>query len=421
MELTEIALIIMIEVVVVMCLLFFSLAVIRRLYNARKYRLLDILRKKYLSLLYNYINAENPITRSLDPFQTQPGSNKWIAIEDNLFLYSLINDAKYYDVTRQLFEKLGYVDYYIKALSGRNVIVLATAIFKLGRMNSPRSSKPLLTMLEFDNGAIIAATVRALSKIGDASVLLQLMTKLPELLHKSLISKKTLNSSLVAGGPRIIPIILKYGETCKDPRMIDSLLEVLSALPVNREVYDFAVSHLGHQDPEVRTSALKVIEPCEKALGILHKDVLLPLLKDPIWYIRLWAVRTLGSQQRQENAQAIASLVLDDKWQVRNAAVMALTLLGEAAIDTFLMLLKSNDQYARESVCEEMQKTNFVDLLLELLVNGPEENTAAKSLEILKIMAAYGFLSPLKEFVATSKDPICAEEIKLIIAGATAL
>jgi len=36
-------------------------------------------------------------------------------------------------------------------------------------------------------------------------------------------------------------------------------------------------------------------------------------------------------------------------------------------------------------------------------------------------MAAYGFLSPLKEFVATSKDPIRANEIKLIIAGATVL
>jgi HEAT repeat protein len=421
MELTEIALIIMIEVVVVMCLLFFSLAVIRRLYNARKYRVLDILRNKYLSLLYNYINAENPITRSLDPFQAQPGSKKWIAIEDNLFLFSLINDAKYYDVACQLFEQLGYVDYYIKALKGRNVIVLATAIFKLGRMDSPRSAKPLLTMLEFDNRDILAATVRALSKIGEASVLLQLITKLPELLNKSLITKKTINSSLVAGGPRMTPILLKYGETCKDPRMIASLLEVLSALPVNREVYDFAVSHLGHPDAEVRTNAVKVIEPCEKALGILHKDVLLPLLKDPIWFIRLWAVRTLGSQQRNENAQAIASLVLDDKWQVRNAAVMALTLLGEGAIDTFLTLLKSNDQYARESVCEEIQKTYFVDLLLELLAKGREDNAAEKALKILTIMANYGFLSPLKEFVATSKDPIRTDEINLIIAGATAL
>ena len=93
--------------------------------------------------------------------------------------------------------------------------------------------------------------------------------------------------------------------------------------------------------------------------------------------------------------------------------------MGEGAIDAFWTLLKSNDRYAKESVCEEMQKTYFVDLLLELLVNGREAN-AVKAREMLTVMAACNFLSPLKEFVATTKDPLRADEIKLIIAGATA-
>lgn len=417
MKLTEIALIIMIVVVIAFCLLFLSMAVVRRLYNAHKYRVMDDLRRKCLSELHNYIDAKTSMNRYVKHFQEQPGSKKWIATEDNLF--SLINDTNSHDIACQLFEQLGYVDYYIKVLNSRKVIARAAAVSKLGRMESSRSAGPLLVMLDTENPEIIALTVRALGKIGDTAVLLKLMNKLPALLNKDLVTKKTIDSSLVAAGPRITPILLGYGKTCKDKGMIASLLGILSAFPVNREVYDFAVSHLAHTDPEVRTKALKVIAPCEKELGILHEGVLPPLLKDPVWFVRLQAVRTLGSQQQKENSQAIANLLLDEKWHVRNAAAMALTLLGEGAIDAFWTLLKSNDRYAKESVCEEMQKSNFVDILLELLTNSQGTNVV-KAREILTVMAACGFSSPLKEFVATTKDAIRAKEINLIIIGATA-
>ena len=417
MELTEIALIIMISVVVAFCLLFLSLAVIRRLYNARKYRIMDDLRIKYLSLIQNNIDAKTSLTRYLALLQARPGTMKWIAIEDTLF--SLLGDANSHDVACQLFEKLGYVDYYLKALNRRRVIVRAASVSKLGRMEIPSVAEPLLGMLDTENPEIIAVTVRALCKVGDASVLIKLMAILPALLSKDLVTKKTIDSSLVAAGPRITPILLKYGKTCKDPGMIASMLGVLSTLPVNRDVYDFAVSNLAHPDPEVRTKALKVIAPCEKELGILHEGVLTPLLEDPVWFVRLQAVRTLGSQQRKENAQDIAILVLDDKWQVRNAAAIALTLLGEGAIDFFWTLLKAKDRYAKESVCEEMQKSNFVDLLLELLTNSQGPNVV-RAREILEVMASCGFSSPLKEFVATTKDKIRANEVKLIIAGVNA-
>jgi len=417
MELLEIALIIMIAVVVGFCILFLSLAVIRRLYNANKYRVMDDLRSKYLSLFNNNSNAKTTLNRYLTLFRAKPGTMKWIAIEDTLF--SLLGDANFHDVACQLFEKLGYVDYYLTALSKRNIINRVAAISKLGRMDIPSVAAPLLFMLDKENPEIIAATVRALGKVGDSAVLIKLMIKLPSLLKKDLVTKKTIDSSLVAAGPRITPILLKYGKTCKDAGMITSMLGVLSALPVNREVYDFAVSHLTHLDPEVRTKALKVIAPCEKELGILHEGAILPLLEDRVWFVRLQAVRTLGSQQRKENAQDIAILVLDEKWQVRNAAALALTLLGEVAIDFFWTLLKSKDRYAKESVCEEIEKTYFVDFLLELLANSEGANVE-RAREILEVMAECGFSSPLKEFAATTKDKIRADEVKLIIAGATA-
>lgn len=417
MELLEIALIIMITVVVAFCILFLSLAVIRRLYNASKYRAMDNLRSKYLSLLQNNINAKTTLNRYLTLFRAQPGTMKWIAIEDTLF--SLLGNDNSHDVACQLFEKLGYVDYYLKALNKRNLIDRVAAISKLGRMDIPSVAEPLLVMLDAENPEIITVAVRALCKVGDTSVLIKLMTKLPVLLNKDLVTKKTIDSSLVAAGTRLTPILLIYGKTCKDTGMIASMLGVLSALPVNREVYDFAVSHLTHPDPEVRTKALKVIAPCEKELGILHEGVISPLLEDRIWFVRLQAVRTLGSQQRKENAQDIAILVLDEKWQVRNAAALALTLLGEGAIDFFWTLLKSKDRYAKESVCEELEKTYFVDFLLELLSNS-EGASVVRAREILEVMAECGFSSPLKEFVATTKDKIRADEIKLIITGAIA-
>jgi HEAT repeat protein len=391
---TENALIIMIGVVIAFCLLFFFLAIVRRLYNGHKYRILDNLKGRQRRSLKKYLRIDPSMKQFPGRTRLHAGSMKWLALEHNLF--ALVDQEATREIACRLFEQLGYVDHYVKVLDSRKTIARASAIAKLGRMGSPRSAEALLAMLDTGNHEIIAVAVRSLAKVGNAAILLRLMEKLPDLLKENLVTKKTIDSSLVAAGPRIALVLLEYGKTHSDPAMIASTLGVLNAFPVNRKTCDFAVSFLDHPDPEVRARALRLIASCEDVIEVFHEEALPPLLRDPVWFVRLQAVRTIGTRRRAAYTLAISSLVLDEKWQVRNAAARALTLLGKGAIDAFWSLLQSNDRYAKESICEEMEKTGFVDLLMDVQAQ-TDEAVAAKAREILEIMVSCGFSSSVKD------------------------
>ena len=392
---TEIVAIASTIVIILLCLTFLILAIARRLYNARRYRILDDLRATQSASLKTFIDKNVAPGQYMSQFWARPGSLKWIALEDVLF--SLAEDEANRPTVSFLFEQLRYIDYYSRMAKTRKNISRAAAIAKLGRMGNSTTAQQLLAMLDTRNIDTIAVTVRAIAKTGDAPILAKLIKKIPELLERNLVSKKTVDSSFIAAGPRVTSILAQFGNTCESPAMTASILGILNSFPVNREVYDLAASHVGHPDPEVRSKAVKLILPCEEKLGILHETVLLPLLRDPVWFVRLQAVRTLGNRKRKEYASEIASLVLDEKWQIRNEASIALTFLGKEAIDTFLSLLKSNDEYVTASICEEIEKTGYVDILLGL-VKDRQDPDASKAKEILTIMVKNNFTSPLGDF-----------------------
>lgn len=382
--------------IVAACLLFLAMAVVRRLYNGHRYRVLDDLRAGQLIAIRNYIKTKHP---DMESFRARPGSRKWVALEDTLF--SLAEDETNRIIVRQFFEQLGYVEHYLKDLNSRRVITRASAIAKLGRMGNSRTAEALLAMLETSDPEIVAVTVRAIAKTGNASTLIKLMNKIPVLLEKNLIAKKTIDSSLIAASSRITPVLLDFGKTCSNATLIASILSVLSSFPVDRDVYDFAVSHFCHPDAEVRAKAARLVMFCEEKVGILHESALLPLLKDPVWFVRLHALRSLGNRKQEKYIPEIFSLVFDEKWQVRNEAAINLTLLGKEAIDAFLWLLKSDDEYIVASICEEIEKTNFVDVLLGIMTSPQQSDTSQKAKEILTIMVSRGFSSPLGEFAKT--------------------
>lgn len=415
MERMEIVLLVLIFVIIGFCLLFFLLAVLRRLYNAHRYAVLDNVRSRQMFELKHYMQNRASLEQYQKRFAATPESTEWVALEHNLF--DLMGAEATRATAAQLFDRLGYVDHYIGVLKGRKVIARAQALSKLGRMANPRAAKPVLEMLQTDHADIASVAVRALGKIGEGPELLSLLERLPGLLQKNLVTQKTIDASLVAAGPRILPTLLSYAKTCTDARLTASLLEVMYDFPATRDIYDFAVSHLGHAEAEVRAKALKLIAPSEEKFGVLHDDAPARLLSDPVWYVRLQAVRTLGRRRDAKNAAAIAALMRDERWQVRNEAALALTLLGPDAVDAFLELMMSNDRYARESVCEEMEKSGFVEILLDLLGSGREEESA-KARHILTLMTACGFVSPLAHDLVNTDDPERVKNIQSILSGA---
>jgi HEAT repeat protein len=234
------------------------------------------------------------------------------------------------------------------------------------------------------------------------------------LLNESLISQKALNTALTSFGVSAVPSLIEYGKKNSDPRILSSILEVLSNTSIDSAVCLFALDHTKHEDAEVRSKALKVLGLVDTASVPFDQNLLLPLLEDPAWFVRLQAVRALGNLDNRTAIAFIGGLLLDQNWQVRDAAATALTKFGNDSIDIFLKTLKSKDRYAKESICEEIEKTNFSSFLIENLASENRE-IYAKSREILHIMHTLNFSTPLQEYLTESRNEVIRDEIRLLI------
>lgn len=383
-------------------------AILRRLSHSRKYKELDRQRKIYRARLLNALRSGQTL-KAIAFFSSPPRSIKWQAIED--VLLDLINEAGYREDIKNMLDRLGYISYYERQLNGSSIIK-ASAIDKLGKMLSESSIGKLAVMLKDKDPEVIAVTIRALSRIGSIKCLITILERLPYLLKKELVSRKTIKTSLIMFGIDTVPVFLEYGEKYKNPTIISIILEVLAHFHT-KEALPFAMNNFKNINAEVRAKALKVIGMTAPDLEDFDGGRLLPMLDDPVWFVRLQAAKALGNIRYTKASVMVGGLLLDEKWQVRDVAAMALTKFGNASIDIFLRLLRYKDIYAKESICEGMEKTDFVYRLIENL-DSDDREIYEKSKEILHIMGSLNFITPLLEYMKKGENGKIRKEIELI-------
>jgi len=407
---TEI-LILLINVVLGMILFFLLLAISRRLYNGARFRSLDKYRADYQPRLEKAL-ADGTFSDKRSTFEAPLLSLPWQAVEDVLF--RLIDKPSLRAAAAQAFQSLGYVQYYERSVKSGSVLKKALAINKLGRMRSGSSADLLLSMLDCKEPEIIASSVWALGNIGDSVTLPHIFSVLPDLFRQELISAKTVENALLLFGIKAKDILIEEAKKCQDPGILAIILEARHTFPIDEPSLDFAMSVLRHTDPEVRAKALKVIAASPRAMRVCVEPGIAPLLADPVWFVRLQAVRALGFMECSSLAGQIGHMVLDERWQVRRAAAVALTRLGDKAVETLLTLLRSSDRYARETVCEEIQKTDFIMMLIWHLTS-PQLALKEKATEILRTMISLRFSSVLREMLETLHDEPLKKEIAALL------
>jgi len=388
----------------------FSATIYRRAAALRRYRILDRNRDRYGKKFRELID-EGKSVEEFSAFAFPSLSAEWHAIEHVLF--GLLADRGYESAGVALFDKLGYRSHYERKLGNRSIIVKSSAAEKLGRMRCEASTGKLVPLLDDRNAEIVPVTVRALSKIGTREALEAVLDRLPDLYSRSFVSRKSIESSLRNFGPAAVPDLVRYGEQYRDPVSRASVLEVLGVLGAP-EALPLAIRNLGHGDSEVRAKALKAIGAAGGGLPPGEKDRVVALLDDPVWFVRLQAAKALGTLRHDKAEPLLAKRLVDGNWQVRNAAATALVLASDNAIGIFLDTLGATDRYAKESVCEEIQNTDFVYRLIDNLVS-PGGETYGKSREILKIMASLGYGTPLREYLESGADDGIRRELTLIV------
>jgi HEAT repeat protein len=386
---------------------------LRRVLNSKKYKELDRQRELYREKLKFTLNLER-VNWELADFRSHPKSVKWQAIEE--ILLDMINDGRYKNDVKEMFDSLGYVAYYEKNLQNKNVINRSLAVDRLGRMLSEQSIDKLIDMLKLNNTEVISVTVRSLSNIGAIKGLRYLLSQLPGLYEKNLVSRKVIEASLITFGINAVPVLIENGRKSKERRSISSILEVLSNFQ-SKEILPFAEENITHEDAEIRAKALKVIGNIAVETSDFDGGKIVPMLNDPVWFVKLQAVKVLGNLRYKKAADLLGSLLLDDNWQIRNVAVMALINIDDAATNVLLKTLRTtDDKYAKERICEEIGKTNLVDHLIENLHSNDKE-IYEQSKKILKTMHSLNFSTRLIEHSANGLNDRIKNELNLIIHG----
>ncbi|RJP65402.1 MAG: hypothetical protein C4532_17720 [Candidatus Abyssobacteria bacterium SURF_17] len=392
-----------ISLTILSIIVLFLAASIRRWLHARRYRQLDELRDNFRREIPELIRSTE-MEQLKAQFQYEPKSLEWIALEE--VLLELMSEEGCRDKGREFFNALGYGAYYEDKLRRSNIIIKASAIDKLGKMQCVAAVPKLVTALDSNAIEIISVTIRSLSKIGALEGLRGILERLPDLFQKSMVTRKTVETYLPSFGPGAVPMLIESVQAASDPAIKASLLEVLtqirgvSALPLARAC-------LQGEDPEVRARALKLIGTIAPEQEEFDWDCVVASARDPVWFVRLRAAKALGNKKYEKAIPALAELLLDEKWFVRNAAATALTRMENAPLGEFLRVLRSSDTYARGSVCEEMQKTNYVDRLIENLAS-PDNVVYEQSGEIIDVMCSLKFCTPFTRYIEQGDN----EEIK---------
>jgi hypothetical protein len=390
----------------------FLTSVIRRVYKGRKYRKLDHLRATFDKRIRESLES-GTMLRTQSEFIAPPRSDTWQAIEE--ILLNLMSEERYRDEARMQLSSLGYVSFHEKQIENRNTQVRAMGIDKLGRMKSDASVPKLIALLDEKNPEIVSVVVRSLSKIGGRAALQAIVERLPVILARSIVTRKAMGMALQTFGADAIPLLMEQKPGTDDLWVMSCIMDILSRLPADPRSIHLAVGHLSSTNAEVRSKALKVLGRAEN-IRMVHDlpESILPLLRDPVWFVRLQAIRSLGALGHEGAAPSIGKMIFDESWQVRNEAARALTVLGAHSLDIFLEVLTGTDTYAKDSICEEIEKTNFSSQLIKNLAAN-DGVLQKKSRRILEIMQSLGFTTPLNEYLVQGDDETGKELVRRVM------
>ncbi|HEV2246388.1 MAG TPA: hypothetical protein VGW37_07015, partial [Terriglobia bacterium] len=129
------------------------------------------------------------------------------------------------------------------------------------------------------------------------------------------------------------------------------------------EISEVFLAELPFDDnPDVRARSAPVIA---RLAGERAASMLLKLLEDPVWFVRLHAVRSFAGNRFLPYAVRISKALTDTNWRVRETAVRTLRGFGQPGLDLLTThFLSTRDRYSREQIADEFQRAGLVPALL---------------------------------------------------------
>jgi HEAT repeat protein len=134
-------------------------------------------------------------------------------------------------------------------------------------------------------------------------------------------------------------------------------------------------------EPNVRAAVAESLGAARRSRA--RDQAVHELLRDPVWYVRVHAARSVGALGLISEAGPLAELLADREWWVRSAAKDGLEALGPRAEETLIATLDHPDRFARNGAAEILQNEGFVDATVAGLLD-TRRPVDADRLELLR-------------------------------------
>ena len=182
-------------------------------------------------------------------------------------------------------------------------------------------------------------------------------------------------------------------------------LESKPALPKDELVDEMADAITAESEEETTdiVASAESEEATEEEEGFVEEqvkdeiDIQIDLLNDSDWVVRREAIITLGEMGDERCVEPIVRCLRDGDWQLREASIEALAMIGSPAVELLLRYIRDFD--ARKPVIKTLGKINderVLDPLISLLHNDEFKDDATWALAELGKPAVGRLLELLK-------------------------
>ena len=138
-------------------------------------------------------------------------------------------------------------------------------------------------------------------------------------------------------------------------------------------------------DPRVRKAAVQSLGRIGHHLASITA---LRLLHDPVAYVRAHAARALADLDRPDTATAVAALLGDTDWWVRQAAKESLEAMGSDVWPVLVRCLDHPDRFVENGAAEVIQNLGILDTLI--VMEAATDRPSPSKIEMLRRIFAAG-------------------------------
>lgn len=307
---------------------------------------------------FKYVVGKGPIEDFL-PHRLERGERR--LVEEIFFDLGRVVKGSVNERAREAFERLGFVEHYLRRLDSRRWWTRAEAAEKLGLIGSEKATSSLIEHMQDPVPEVRVRAARALGSIRTSEALRPLTRALWDPGRWSTIR---VAGVLIGAGDESVEILLQEFERMPTHAKVSAIdifgrIRSLKAIALLRDL-------LRHPETDIRARAAF-------ALGSIgdptSAQYLVVALRDPAWAVRAMAARALGRLKEEDTIQALCAALGDPQWWVRANAAEALKNKGARGIGALLSMLDSKDAYAAQQAVQMLQESGLLDEMIARLAS----------------------------------------------------